>query len=226
MQAQLSMRVPAGKRCHSIHTARYIFKRGHGRKGKKGPPMRMRLMIVTTLSFLWMSGPALSAGDLDALQGDWTMTGLSAGGNEAPAEYFQQKKPTYWVTGDKYEIRENGTAVETGTIKVIEDRSPRQIDFVIETGKDAGKTQRGIYKLEGDLLTISANEDGKEYPTEFSGAAGHAQMVMKRGTAAPASPAPAASAAPSAESPASPEGEVEGEEEEGEGDEEEGEDKD
>jgi uncharacterized protein (TIGR03067 family) len=48
----------------------------------------------------------------------------------------------------------NDEVVEEGTFKLDPEKSPKAIDFDIKTGQDKDKKQLGIYKIDGDKLTI------------------------------------------------------------------------
>ena len=62
-----------------------------------------------------------------------------------------------------------------------EDRA-KTIDAVRNTGPDKGKTEPGIYKIEGDTLTYCVTDIGKERPTAFATKEGtkNSLFVLKR----------------------------------------------
>jgi len=116
---------------------------------------------------------AQDAGDLDKLQGSWRLIGLEAQGQKAPAGDVAKNPITLTFTGDRYVEKLRGETVEEGTIKLHPERSPRQLDIRIGTGDDKGKTQLGIYKLEGDTLTVAIAPPGStDRPAAFTTDAG------------------------------------------------------
>jgi uncharacterized protein (TIGR03067 family) len=101
--------------------------------------------------------------DLKALEGTWTVTSVERDGKEDKA----LSGATRVHSGTRYTLTpKNGTAVP-GMFKIDPGQSPRTIDMTPTAGRYKGKTLLGIYKLEGDTLTICFAEPGKDRPTEF-----------------------------------------------------------
>jgi uncharacterized protein (TIGR03067 family) len=156
------------------------------------------------MKILWFLALAASAfadakADLDALQGNWTVTSMNMDGKAAPAEAVQGL--VFTVSGDQYKLTDKGTDVETGTVKLGEVDGLKTLDYAIGSGSEKGKNQLGIYKLEGETLAIANSPPGQESrPAKIEAGAGLGYVTLKKGVA-PASPAPAsppASAAPAA----------------------------
>ena len=101
-----------------------------------------------------------------ALQGGWSMVLLFNNGEETPAE--EAKGGELFVEDDVYRSK-LGATVESSRIKLDPTKSPKAIDFTYMTGFSKGKTFKGIYKIEGDDLTIcrGASPD-TERPDEFA----------------------------------------------------------
>ena len=72
--------------------------------------------------------------------------------------------------------------IESGTFKIDASKKPATIDLLIGKGsKDAGKTQLGLFKLDGGQLTlVIAGVDVKERPKSFDGEKGVEVTVFKR----------------------------------------------
>ena len=85
------------------------------------------------------------------LQGGWKMVLLFANGEETPAG--EATSGELLVVDDGYRSK-LGATTETSTFKIDETRKPKTIDFTFSSGFLKGKSLKGIYKIEGDDLTI------------------------------------------------------------------------
>ena len=103
--------------------------------------------------------------DTKKFEGDWTFTAWESAGQALPQAALDMAK--WSVKGDKYTF-EMGEQKEEGTIKLDPAKKPATIDFAITSGNDKGKDQPGIYKVDGDTITICLARPGaKERPTDF-----------------------------------------------------------
>ncbi len=101
-----------------------------------------------------------------ALQGGWSMVLLFVNGEEVPGD--QAKSGELVVEDDEYRPK-LGANVETSTFKVDATKSPKTIDFTYTSGFLKGKTIKGIYKIDGDDMTICRGlSPEKERPNEFA----------------------------------------------------------
>ena len=121
--------------------------------------------------------------DRDKLQGTWRVVSVDDGDKKAPADFW--KRFSYTFQGDTVRFLGDNTtpgADLTFTYTLDAAKKPKAIDLkIIKSGdkKDIGKTQLGIYRLDGDSLTICA---GDRRPTEFAANAKlhTAVVVLKR----------------------------------------------
>jgi uncharacterized protein (TIGR03067 family) len=115
--------------------------------------------------------------DQKAIQGTWAAVSIEQGGEKQPEDEVKDARITFEAGGKvhlKHGDKEKNLTYELDSTKV-----PKQITVK----GDDGKTQRGIYKLDGDTLTVCmGEEDSKERPTEFSTKAGSKAhlVVLKR----------------------------------------------
>lgn len=112
--------------------------------------------------------PGSKTRELKALQGTWELRSIRVGGQKGavPPPVLGQIKLTLTVTRDK--VKMNQTAFDEekeSTIKIDPSRKPMHIDM---TDK-AGKTTRGIYKIEkGEWHIASFPQPGcKDRPKTF-----------------------------------------------------------
>lgn len=101
--------------------------------------------------------PGKVSGDYKRIQGRWIVTSNEIRKQSLPqmaGAVFYFSGNQHWISGDKgrewFALRESG--------------SPRAIDFYDKKTP----TIRGIYKFEGDRLTLCTAAPGQPRPTEFS----------------------------------------------------------
>src|SRR5262245_56755224 len=85
--------------------------------------------------------------DLKKLEGEWKIESWIQFGNPVGADW------TWTIKEDKYTL-DQGTNLEEGTLKLDSKKDPPVMDLEITGGNCKGKDQPGIYKLEGDKLTL------------------------------------------------------------------------
>ncbi|HEY7311645.1 MAG TPA: sigma-70 family RNA polymerase sigma factor [Gemmataceae bacterium] len=118
--------------------------------------------------------------DKEKIQGEWKVESAKVNGEESQgAEGDRIKGATWTIAAEKITVTFNGED-RVATYKLDPAAKPKAIDVMTE--KEG--TFKGIYKLEGDTLTICATlgqEDG-ERPTEFVSKEGSSTMlfVLKR----------------------------------------------
>jgi len=125
--------------------------------------------LTTLLTFAIWAGLFLSQGTARALGDDKPQSELLKplqGTWSTEGEGLEAK----WIfEGEKVKVTVNGTEYAC-KVKVDTEAKPfATIDLVIDEGpEDAkGKTSKGIYKLDGEKLTLCVSHPGKERPKEF-----------------------------------------------------------
>lgn len=141
--------------------------------------MRNRRLLVA-LAFALLVVPAGAeekGGDLAKLDGSWKAESASRGGKPV-SEY---KAATWTVNGGKVTYSD-GKVSRTHRISVDASKTPKAIDFTYGEGPNKGKTSLGIYKLEGDRITLCWSEPGKDRPGKFESkpASGILMQVLVR----------------------------------------------
>jgi uncharacterized protein (TIGR03067 family) len=126
-----------------------------------GPP--------TLLLLLFVSGSGCSNKPDDGLkefQGTWQLVLQDDRRGKADPEAV--KKTTIIVQKDRYKVAQEGKVADEFVIRLDPEKKPAEIDFVILDGPNQGKTEKGIYVLEGNKLKICVADMGKDRPTEFA----------------------------------------------------------
>jgi uncharacterized protein (TIGR03067 family) len=109
--------------------------------------------------------------DLDLLQGTWKAVRIETGGNLVPALIAETVRYIFDV--DRVRLMEGEQPAGEGVICLDPEADPKAFDFTATAGPQAGTVARGIYRVEGDALTMCL---GGERPSQFNGA-GEAALV-------------------------------------------------
>jgi uncharacterized protein (TIGR03067 family) len=116
------------------------------------------------------------------IQGAWAV--VSAEQDARPATDVMEHRLTF--SGDTFTIRRSDHILYQGTYLTDPGRKPAQIDFRHTEGTLKGKTWKGIYRLEGETLTICDNAPDmtRPRPARFATRAGSGAicLVFKRAT--------------------------------------------
>jgi uncharacterized protein (TIGR03067 family) len=97
-------------------------------------------------------------GDLKKLEGKWTAKSGDGG------------KVTYTFKGKKLKIEAPSREYAMTVTLDAAAKPEKTIDFKIDEAPDdaKGKTSKGIYKIDGEKLTICTSAPGKDRPKEFA----------------------------------------------------------
>jgi RNA polymerase sigma factor (sigma-70 family) len=101
--------------------------------------------------------------DEEKIVGTWAYASVETGGQKVSEEQVKEARMVFTAEGKFSAIR--GKGMKGGTYKLDAAKKPKEIT----TTNEDGKSHFGIYKLDGDALTICMHEeDGAERPTEFA----------------------------------------------------------
>jgi uncharacterized protein (TIGR03067 family) len=104
--------------------------------------------------------------ELKRLEGTWVVVSVVFDGLPSPPEEAL-KDQAIVRKGEKETTTLKGKETGKGTVKVDPTKKPAEIDYTFDGGPNDGKTLRGIYKVEGDTMTVCYGPLGKDRPTEF-----------------------------------------------------------
>jgi uncharacterized protein (TIGR03067 family) len=129
--------------------------------------MKSRAIWVAIVAVIFSAGAAQEdpvKEELKKLEGTYKMVRGEEGGQPLADEIVKTAKLT--ITGNKH-IVQLGKETINGTHTVNPLEKPKSIDASDTTGRFAGKTTKGIYKLEGDEFFVSFAPADEPRPTEF-----------------------------------------------------------
>jgi uncharacterized protein (TIGR03067 family) len=103
--------------------------------------------------------------ELKRHQGTWIATASTFDGQNAPEEVVRSIKRI--VTDDHVVWERNGKRFAGTKFALDSTTEPRTIDVIPDGGRNRGERILGIYKLDGDTLTICMAAPGQPRPREF-----------------------------------------------------------
>jgi uncharacterized protein (TIGR03067 family) len=109
-------------------------------------------------------------------QGTWRVTSFVADGAEAPPEVAGEMSRV--VEGDHVVWKRGGTSFAGTTVELDPAADPKAIDVIPDGGKLKGKRVLGIYRLDGDTLTICMAGPDQDRPHEFAAGKGSGRTLM------------------------------------------------
>jgi uncharacterized protein (TIGR03067 family) len=133
--------------------------------------MSVRVLLLSAVALLTAGAvnaaddnPEPPVGGLKQLQGEWPMQSL--GSTKPAAELAKQFQVS--IKGDRWTLTSGKKGkLTTWHIKVDTSKKPMTIDVFVKDGDKQTIVWRGIYKLEGDLLTVCRTTGDSGRPTSF-----------------------------------------------------------
>src|SRR2546423_9055021 len=129
---------------------------------------------VSILSALAEESEAVKK-DLARLQGEWLMVSGSADGYPMPEEMLGRSKRV--CKGDELTVIVGGRPFMKAKITIDPTKKPKTIDYLMTEGFTKGKTQLGIYELDGDTLKACCAAPDAERTLDFASKPGDQRTV-------------------------------------------------
>jgi len=145
--------------------------------------LQMKKLLAAVVCFSIVALAASQGGDKKAPKVDGIWHGVSAviNGKKIPDEEFAKIMLVVVIKDGKYTVTAEGNEIESGTFKTDDSQKPAHLTLTIAKGKDEGKAQLGIYKVDDDKLTVAfGTPGGKVRPKDYEGGEGFEVHVLKR----------------------------------------------
>jgi uncharacterized protein (TIGR03067 family) len=119
--------------------------------------------------------------ELDRFEGTWSFASVIRDGR--PVAEGILKSSRLVLKGDRFTLTE-ATEIHQGKFDVNPSATPSTLDVTFTEGSRAGKSRRGIYKLDGDACDVCFSTDDQLRPTTFDSKPGShlVHEVLKRAT--------------------------------------------
>jgi len=135
-------------------------------------------VTTLTLGCGQSSKSGAAGGGTDSLDGTYTIVATETNGQQFPAGKGETEEDrTVRIEGNKLIARKEGKD-DPVNFKTDASKDPKEIDIIAAGGGGKGDTVYGIYKLEGDILTICMSDKAETRPKEFKTAEGSVTMMM------------------------------------------------
>jgi len=140
-------------------------------------------VIARTSGFAAWPALARHVAELRALEGEWRFESLEVDGTAVPHAVLHGSR--LLIDGDRFRS-ESGEAIYDGVFNIDVEAEPAWIDIEFVEGPEAGNWSYGIYRLDGDDLTLCLGLTGAPRPRSFgtSAGSGHALERLRRSSAA------------------------------------------
>ena len=139
--------------------------------------IRCLIVVALSLSLCWLHNAKSQEKktDSDRIQGSWKIIKVEVEGKPPPAEFVEKGK--FVFNGNKVSIYQGDTMMEEATFALDSAKKPPTIDLTATAALGKGKITYGIYRIEGDTLTLCI---GDKRPSEFKAQAEVGVLQMKR----------------------------------------------
>jgi uncharacterized protein (TIGR03067 family) len=109
-------------------------------------------------------------------QGAWAVTSFVREGKASPKELVASIVRV--VEGDHVVWKRDGKSFAGTAVALDPSKDPATIDVIPDGGPSRGERVLGIYKLDGDTLTICMADPGRDRPRAFEAPEGSKQTLM------------------------------------------------
>jgi uncharacterized protein (TIGR03067 family) len=128
-------------------------------------------MLSILVAMAAVAAPDLKLDRPDAVEGEWQAVSAKIGGMELPREltpgirlHFKKGTVTATLEGN---LKQENEKPRQLTYKLDALKHPAEMDMIAQDGPEQGKTTRGIFKINGDEMTLCMSQAGQARPAKF-----------------------------------------------------------
>jgi uncharacterized protein (TIGR03067 family) len=145
-------------------------------------------LVVLVISQAWAEDSEVTKKDMAKLQGEWFMVSGSTDGQPMPESILKQMKRV--CKGDEVTVTMGAQVFLKAKFTIDSLKEPKTIDYQMTDGFTKGKTQLGIYEVDGGTFKACFGKPGGERPADFTSKAsdGRTLSVWRRVKQAVAAP--------------------------------------
>jgi uncharacterized protein (TIGR03067 family) len=135
---------------------------------KRGGILVQIAVVLVTVGLLAGADNAADAVQKETaqLEGEWSMVSGERDGQALPEDIVKGAKRV--AKGGETTVTIGGEVFLKAKFTIDPARKPKTIDYALTDGPNKGKTQLGIYELDGDTVKFCFAAPGKERPTDFT----------------------------------------------------------
>ena len=131
--------------------------------------------LMVLLTAMARADDAGAKRDLGQLQGEWTMVMGEIEGQAMPEQMRMAARRV--AKDDETTITIGGQLFMKAKFTIDPAKKPKTIDYNMTGGPTSGKTQLGIYEIDGERVKFCFGSPGKERPTNFKTEAGDGRTL-------------------------------------------------
>ncbi len=113
--------------------------------------------------------------DLAQLEGEWSMVSGEIDTMALPDEYLKNAKRV--SKGDETTVTFGKMLFMKAKYTIDPTKKPKTINYIMTDGPTKGKTQLGIYELDGEKVKFCFAAPGKDRPKEFKTSEGSERVL-------------------------------------------------
>ena len=150
-----------------------FFKRRHKSQQVEND-MKIRFAVSHLVALLVISMVAPAMVSAQAMNGKWEVAGGTLHGKTIPSNVAYNMLLD--ISNTSFTAN-SGNLSSNGTITANPQISPAQVTFKIDGGDDSGRELKGIYKFEGQTMTITFSESS-DFPADFNSTADNKYLTL------------------------------------------------